>query len=158
MRMISCRRRHGHAVAAFRFDLSRSGGKGSLESLFVSTRMDSSINWHDGLFALDLTSSITIIGIGIYARCWLLVAGYLVRLPFDLELLFLKVQRMFGLVSDEFDHLSVEPPHALFVLNRILVASSIILITAGIVQLLCRYSRLRHLTLVTASHSNESSA
>ena len=94
------------------------------------------MNYYDTIYLLGVICSLVIITFAIRARCWLLVAGYVLQLPVDGQVLFLKLLRMADVNSSD-------PSLSTVYLNRSLGFCSFLLITLGIVQLLIRYSRMR---------------
>ena len=92
--------------------------------------------YFDSIYLLGVICSLVIITFGIRARCWLLVAGYVFQLPVDGQVLFHKLLRIVGVSHDT-------PSQSTVYLNRVLGVCSLILITAGLLQLLHRYSQMR---------------
>jgi hypothetical protein len=92
--------------------------------------------YFDTVYLLGVVCGLVIITFGVRARCWLLVAGYVLQLPVDGQVLFAKIFRIAGIASSD-------PSQSTVYLNRTLGVSSLLLITLGIVQLLHPYSRMR---------------
>lgn len=94
---------------------------------FVATRM----NFHDFYSLLNFSCGIVVITFACMSRSWLLAAGYVLSVPCELQILHFRLLRFLGIAVD--DH-----PIYLYTINRILSASSVILITFAIVRLLRR--------------------
>lgn len=94
------------------------------------------MTYSDSIYLLGVISSLVIITFGVRARCWLLVAGYLLQLPVDGQVLARKLLRIAAVASNDPSPLTVY-------FNRTLGLCSLLLITLGVVQLLHRYSRTR---------------
>src|SRR2546423_5502730 len=90
----------------------------------------------DLIYLLGFISSLIILVFALKARCWVLVAGYVLQLPVDLQVLWRKLVRIMGYAKEEVPSWTAS-------LNRTLSICAIILVTLGIVQVLIRYSRLR---------------
>ena len=80
---------------------------------------------------LGCIASILIIVFAVRARCWLLVAGYVAELAIHGQVLFRRLGIILSLLREE------TPPYSAS-LNRVLWVCSLVLITAGIIQLLQR--------------------
>src|SRR5438132_5452885 len=85
---------------------------------------------------LGCISSILSIVFAVRARCWLLVAGYISELAIHGQVLFRRLGIILSLLREE------APPYSVN-LNRSLWVCSLVLITAGIIQLLQRRTRMR---------------
>ena len=59
------------------------------------------MTYSDTLYLLSVICSLVIITFGVRARCWLLVAGYVLQLPVDGQVLFLKLLRMADVASGD---------------------------------------------------------
>ena len=97
------------------------------------------IRFLDTATILNFVSIVLLIIFAVWARCWLLVIGFLIQLPVEVEVLAFKLYRMFGILWDT----SHGAPA--WLLNRILEVSSTIIVTIGLIQLFYRYRRLRQL-------------
>ncbi len=86
---------------------------------------------------------LAVICFAVLARCWLLLAGEIAGVVFNAEILMRKLIRLSGRSLDS-------PPEWLTNANRVLLWMSLILITAGIIQLLvCRRHLMRSATSIT---------
>src|ERR1700730_2117077 len=95
------------------------------------------MTFYDAATLLDFVSILLMIGVACWARCWLLVVGYVIQLPVSVQVLALKIYRLFGIPWD------TSRGSQAYMINRILMVSSTIIITVALVRLLYRYGRMR---------------
>jgi uncharacterized membrane protein len=98
------------------------------------------ITFFDAATILNFLSIVLLIIFAVWARCWLLVIGFLIQLPVEVQVFAFKLYRLFGIPWDT----SRGAPA--WLLNRILEVSSTIIVTIGLIQLLCRYRRMHRST------------
>jgi hypothetical protein len=101
------------------------------------------IRFLDTATILNFVSIVLLILFAAWARCWLLVIGFLIQLPVEVEVLAVKLYRMFGILWD------TSPGAPAWMLNRTLEVSSTIIVTIGLIQLFWRYRRLRRYAMLT---------
>jgi hypothetical protein len=95
------------------------------------------MTFYDFATVLEFVSIVLIIVVACWARCWLLLIGYLIQLPVTVQVLTLNLYRLFGIPWD------IARGSPAYTMNRILAVSSTIIITVALVQLLCRFGHMR---------------
>jgi len=95
------------------------------------------MTFYDAATILDFLSIVLIIGFACWARCWLLVVGYVIQLPVSVQVLALKIYPLFGIPWD------TSRGSQAYAINRILMVSSTIIITVALLRLLYHYGRMR---------------
>jgi len=97
------------------------------------------MTFFDAATLLNFVCIVLLIIFACWARCWLLLVGYLIQLPVEVQVFALKLYRLLGISSDPSRGSSA------WMLNRVLSVSSTVIVTIALLQLLYRYRRtLRH--------------
>jgi len=95
------------------------------------------MTFFDAATLLNFVSIVLLIIFACWARCWLLLVGYLIQLPVEVQVLGLKLYRLFGIPWD------TSRGSSAWILNRILGVSSTVIVTIALLQLLNRYRRTK---------------
>jgi hypothetical protein len=95
------------------------------------------MTFFDAATLLEFVAIVLLISFACWARCWLLVLGYLIELPVQVQVFALRLYRLFGIPWD------TTRGAPAWLLNRILSLCALVIITAGLLQLLYRYGKMR---------------